>query len=267
MSYTLIQSILDTKPEISIILPSIRVDRLPGVYESIQKSTKRSFELIVVGPYNIPDSLLDKRNIKYARDFGSPVRASNIGAELCEGNLITWHADDGLYLENALDIAIDTLYGMGPDEKNVVIAKYFEGAGYSGKDAHGDDYYKLCNSYPRSAHIPTDWWIFNVAFMHRSFFEKLGAWDCVYQACPTAHADFAVRAQYHGAVVKMSSVPISNCDHIADPAVGDHGPIVDAQFSDDYPIYIQRYSTPLTPINVDISNWKKSQPIWRKRFK
>jgi len=268
MSYTLVQSILDAKPELSIIVPSIRVERLPDLYESTLKSTKKSFELIVVGPYDVPEILRTKRNVKYVRDFGSPMRASNIAAELCEGEIVTWGSDDSLYLDHSIDDALDLLSSMGPDERNTVVAKYYEGAGYSGNDAHGDDYYKLCNAYPRSPYIPPEWWIFNVAFMHRTFFEKLGGWDCVYQACPAGHADFGVRAQAAGAIVKMSPTVLTTCDHMPDPNVGDHGPIVDAQFNDDYPIYIQKYSTPLGshPIGINMSNWKSSPAIWRKRF-
>ena len=184
MIYTLIQSIIDEKPELSIIIPSIRVERLPKLYESIIQSTKRSFEVVIVGPYDVPESIRSNKNIKYVRDFGSPMRASNIAAELCEGKVITWGSDDSLYLDHGIDDAMDLLFSMGNDEKNTVIAKYYEGINYSGTDAHGDDYYKLCNAYPRSPHIPVDWWIFNVAFMHRTFFEKLGGWDCDYQACP-----------------------------------------------------------------------------------
>jgi glycosyltransferase involved in cell wall biosynthesis len=268
MQYTLIQSILtEDKPELSIILPSIRVSRLPNVYESIQKSTRRSFELVIVGPYDVPEELKAKRNVKYARDWGSPMRASNIGAEMCEGKIITWNSDDTLFLPDAIDVALDTLYAMGPDDKNTVIAKYYEGAGYSGTDAHGDDYYKLCNAYPRSPHIPVEWWIFNAAFVYRTFFEKLGAWDCRYQACPLGHADFGVRAQRAGAIVKMSPVVLATSDHLG-PGEGDHVPIEIVQSTEDDAVYRNHYSVPLEnhPICIDVSNWKKSPAIWRKRF-
>ena len=46
-------------PEISIILPSIRTERLEKLYDSILASTKRTFELVIVGPYALPDKLKD----------------------------------------------------------------------------------------------------------------------------------------------------------------------------------------------------------------
>ena len=76
------------KPEISIILPGIRPYNWSKLYDSIVKSTTRRFELIVVGPYRPPDMLQnDIYNFKYVKDYGSPMRASNIGALLCEGRL------------------------------------------------------------------------------------------------------------------------------------------------------------------------------------
>jgi glycosyltransferase involved in cell wall biosynthesis len=267
--YTLIQSILTVeKPEISIIMGAIRRERWDRVYDSILKSTRRSFELIIVGPYPLTEYLQEKKNVKYAKDFGSPMRAFNIAAELAEGRLITWHADDGLFLDNSLDMAIDLLYEMGVDEKNVVVAKYFEGEGYSGTDAHPDSYYKLCNAYPRSQYIPTDWWIFNIAIMYRSFFEKLGGFDCQFQSPCIGDADLGIRAQRAGAIVKMAPAPLMTCDHMPDPNKSDHGPIVAAQLQEDEPLYKNIYSCPLDnkPICIDVSNWKNSSTVWRKRF-
>ena len=36
------------KPEVSLILPSIRTERLVPLYESICASTKRDFELVIL---------------------------------------------------------------------------------------------------------------------------------------------------------------------------------------------------------------------------
>jgi len=271
--YTLVSSLNTVeKPEVSIIMPAIRQDKWDDVYKTILDSTQRSFELIVVGPYPLTKFLQEQKNVKYVKDFGSPMRASNIGAELCEGKLVMWTSDDGWFIKDALDKNIDTLYAMPYDVQNVVVARYLEGENRSGTDPrHGgadDSYYKLVRAYPSSPYIHPDWWIFNVAILYREFFDKLGAWDCKYQACPTGHADMAVRAQALGAKVVMSDYPMLNCDCQPNPNVGDHGPIVAAQFQDDYPIYIEKYSKPLQAdqLLLDVSNWKKSPAVWKKRF-
>ena len=74
---------MSNKPEVSLILPSILTVRRPALYESILKSTNRDFELIICGPNPLPEELKEKRNVKYVKDYGSPVRASHIAASLC----------------------------------------------------------------------------------------------------------------------------------------------------------------------------------------
>ncbi len=72
------------KPEISIIMPAIRTDNWIKVYESIQNSTSRNFELIIGSPYDLPAELRGYKNIKIVKDWGSPTRASQIESMLIE---------------------------------------------------------------------------------------------------------------------------------------------------------------------------------------
>ena len=53
------------KPEISILMPGIRPDRWTSVYNSILESTKREFELIIVGPYALPKELQEAKNVRF----------------------------------------------------------------------------------------------------------------------------------------------------------------------------------------------------------
>ena len=72
-------------PDLSIIIPTIRIESWEPLIESIADSCWRnSHEIIFVGPsYN---NYIDKfKNIKYARDFGSPNRCQQIGMTLAEG--------------------------------------------------------------------------------------------------------------------------------------------------------------------------------------
>ena len=257
-------------PEISIILPAIRPNKWIRLYNSILQSTRREFELIIVSPYPLPEGLLAVRNVKYVKDFGSPMRASNIGALLCEGELVTWAADDAVFLEGSLDNNIDILYSMEPKSiKNVVVSKYFEGEGEE-KPLQPDSYFKINGAPPTSSpHVDENWWIFNVAILYRSFFEELGGWDCSFQACPMGHTDMAVRAQSEGAIVKMTEFPLLDCGHMPG-TTGDHAPIHHAQLGDDEPLFQQRYRDPSWKEKVlnhiNINNWKKSDSVWNKRF-
>ena len=261
----------NSKPEISMILPSIRVNKIAELYDSLCKSTKRTFELIIVSPYPVDSFILQNKNIKYIRDFGSPVRAQNIALMHAEGKYLTWWADDVILLPGMIDKHIDLLISMGPDFKNVVIAKYQEGQENSDdrKKIHHDDYFKIRAGPAASPYFDPEWWLFNVAFMHTTLAEALGGWNCEYEATWVSHTDMAVRAQACGANVRMSGESIMVVDHM--PGItGDHAPIHYAQEEHDVPLFNQKYYQPdwhqKLPMQLDIMNWKKSPAIWNRRF-
>lgn len=259
------------KPELSIILPAIRVEKWDHLYDTICASTSRSFELIICGPYALTEKLQTARNVKYVKDFGSPTRASAIAMMLAEGKLITWICDDAVLLPGALDAAIDELYAMGDDTKNVVLTKYLEGMNGTQK-VNQPDYYYLINGREGfrpctySPHLPDDWLIFNTAIMYRSFFEELGGLDCNYEHAAMADTDFAIRAQMMGANVHLTQVTLYDCDHGQD----DHKPIEIAQLQFDEPRIQAKYrnlewrANLQTVIRAD--NWKNFPTIWSRRF-
>ncbi len=260
------------KPELSIILPSIRKERLVGLFESIRNSTKRSFELIIVGPHNLPDELLPYGNVKHVRDFGSPSRAGQIGALLCEGKYVfPTMADDAVFIPEAIDKNIDLLESMGGDIKDCVVCKYSESQGFSYRERYQEDsYYKMVNAYPvNPIFISPDFWIFNAVFMYNEYFQKLGAFDTIFEAACMSFADLAIRAQHDGAKVVMSEFPIIQCDHGgpsgADPT---HLPIEQSQTYIDTPRFRDKYNRPLNNLNIfiDINNWKNAETIWKIRF-
>ena len=259
------------RPEISLILPSIRTERLEKLYETILTSTKRTFELVICGPNPLPGALKELRNVKYVKDYGSPVRASNIAASLCEGKVYTWLADDCLFFENSLDQCIDEFYEMGSNKNNVLVAKYYEGQEGSREreTLQPDSYFKINHTPAGSPHIPGDWWLFNIAFMHSSFFNSLGGWDCSYEGTWASHADMAIRAQYAGANVKMAQIPLFTCDHMPG-GTGDHMPIFECQHQHDEPLLQKRYRDPNWAMNVrpkiKMDNWKEAPAVWKRRF-
>jgi len=262
---------MQNKPEISIILPSIRPERLVNFYESFCKSTKRDFEIIVVGPYPLPAELERYKNIKYARDFGNPTRAQNIALALAEGKYIAWQADDATMLPDAVDQHLDLLIEMGTDVQNVVVGKYREGQVNSSDREinHADSYFRISGSPAASPFIPSDWWLFNVAFMHTAFLEALGGFDTNFEGTWSSQTDLAIRAQAAGANVKMSGIPCMVCDHMPGSS-GDHKPIYECQTFHDEPLLKQIYGNPnwtsTRSLGVPFFNWKQYETVWSKRF-
>lgn len=252
---------MNDKPVLSIILPSIRNYNWNKVIDSIENNCKCSWELIICGPF--PNQ--QTNNIKIIEDFGSPTRASQIAATLAEGKIITWTADDGVYINDGLTKAVDL---MMEKEKvvpcPVVTAKYTEGDGI----IHPDSYYKLVNAYPNCPCIDRSWWILNVGFLFRDDFFELGGWDCKYECCPLAHADLAVRAQGAGLPVYMlnSNEAILECSHTPG-TTGDHAPVHFGQTEHDEGEYRNHYNKGIIQPNIPLSNWRNSPAIWKRRFK
>ena len=254
------------KPDISIIIPGIRNSNWLNVFDSIVSSTKRTFEVIFCGPY-LPDiDLACINTFKYIKDLGSPARASQIAAQSAEGKYLMWSADDALFLDDALDKNIDLLESMGNDIGNVVVAKYYEGINGTEKILQPDDYFKVKGStWTHSPFVPEHYWLFNVAIMHRMWFETLGGWDCSFEGTFYTHTDLAIRAQSSNSIVKMSDYPLLNCDHNQ----SDHFPIENAQINNDKPLYFKKYGNPNWVMKerfIAMDNWKEIESVW-KRFK
>lgn len=255
------------RPTLSIILPSIRPYNLERLYSSILDATTDSFELIVVGPYSLPRELEKYPNIKVFRDWGTPTRASQIGATLAEGEYVTWAADDGVYLPNSIDNCLDVLRNEKSINR-VVSAKYLEGnSGSFSNNNQADSFYTLNSAYPNAPLINPYAYILNVGFMHRKLFEYFGGWDCQFEACPLAHADLAARLQMTTKIhVLLLNEYVLKCEHLSERN-GDHGPVHDAQTLSDTQKYIEKWSnSEKCKAIIDMSNWKDSPMIWDRRF-
>lgn len=245
------------RPLVSIVIPSIRVENIPAIYYSITKSTKETFELIVCGPKVLPESIRSVPNIRYISDWGSPVRASCIAAELACGDYLVWSSDDALFLPGALDEML--AFRAGND---MLVGKYYEGMNGQPKAVQPDSYFKLNNSEAtRTQWFSDDWWLFNVGMMHRFSYLSMMGWDCSYEGTFFSHADLAVRWYIKGMKVTQTNVFLLDCDHNQN----DHKPIEIAQVHHDMPFFLERYK--IQNPYIKIKGWGEVPAVWDKRFK
>lgn len=252
-----------SKPILSILLPAIRPHNWERLYDSIVENIgDYPFELILVGPYQLPQSLEKHRNIKTIRDFGCPSRCMNIAASVAEGKYVTWSADDGVHLNNGFEKALDILENDPEKEKTVVVTKYLE----ANDNIQPDDYYLLNKAYPYSQYNGDHWLIFNIAFMHTKFYKELGGCDASLEVGCMTLADLTCRAYKAGAnVTGFLREPTAKFDWF--PAdTGDHKPIFEAQTQHDWTLY-QVYQADINRnIRLDFDNWKLADTIWTRRF-
>lgn len=258
------------KPEISILMPAIRKDRWQKLYDSISESTKRSFELVIVGPYAPEGDLINKRNIKYVKDFGCPTRCANIGLLLCEAEILYGiMSDDSLFFEDAMDKNLDEFYSMENNFKNSIICGYLEGENGKEKGTFPLDYFRINYSHvTRSPYIPSHWFGMNNSISYTKYIQSLGGWDSKFQGIAMAATDLAIRSQIDGANFRFAKEKLFDADHMPNDS-GDHGPIHFSQMNEDEPLYKAKYNQPLSNVNpiIDIMNWKNADSVWRYRFK
>jgi hypothetical protein len=255
-----------TKPLLSIIIPGIRTYNWTKLYRSVLDACSQNFEIIFCGPDPLPSELERFYNVKYVRDFGSPVRCSNIAMSLCEGPIVTYAADDGVFLKDTLDWALKTFLEMGPNLANILSWKYIES-----NNKYPDNYYTINHHKDlRSSYIPNAWLILNGSIMYRDYFYQIGGWDNGFKTTSWAHTDLAIRAQASGANVRLLG-PQAIFDCYQEKSDGDHGPIEKDFVDHDRPLYHEIYQDPLwfsklRHRQLDISSYKHDESIWRSRF-
>jgi len=219
--------------------------------------------MIFVGPYDLPIELAGFDNIIYIKDFGTPIRCQQMGLLASSGKWITWAADDGFFLDGALDVGFDLI----SNDEDVVMGKYYEGE--SNEIAMSDSQYYLLNYHPptRSSFIPAEFYTLNVGLVPSMLLKDVGGWDCQFEVCPMSYADLAFRLQNQGIIFTIQDEVMFRCSHMPGTS-GDHGPIHYAQILHDEPLYQSIYGTPdcKDRNKIDINNHLRVPSVWARRF-
>jgi hypothetical protein len=249
--------------ELSVLLSGIRCGNWKRLYESIEKSYSGSWEFIIVSPYKLPRSLEGKTNIKLIEDWGAPMRCYQ--RALCEstGKYITWAADDGVYLPNALDLGMQSIRDK---ENTVIVGNYNEGK--DNPDMLDIKYYYIyTHEGSRCEYLPKDCLMLMVGIVPADMMKEIGGWDCRWEACPMGFNDLSIRLYNKGVKFIFQPQQMFKCGHMPGEA-GDHGPIHWAQTTRDTPIFKMIYSDPASRgrISIPLDNWKSSPERWVRRF-
>jgi len=253
---------------LTVLCPGIRTGNWEKLYNSIIDSYKGEWEIIFISPYELPKELktTKKNNVKLINDWGSPIRCQQRGLCEAEGEYITWAADDGTFLPNALNIAFDKV--KGKDYKTIVMGKYTEGSGNTNSMLGNYYYYLNHHDACNLPFMPPESLMLNVGIVSRQLLVELGGWDAEsFEVCPMAYNDFAVRAKRWGAEFIIQDELMFKCSHLPGHE-GDHGPIHDGQIYRDQPKFTLMYSdeeaSQRTVIPID--NWKKAPERWTRRW-
>jgi len=261
------ETVAKTHFDMSLLMPGIRTDLWERVYEGLQSSTTQlTTEVVFVGPYDLPESLREKPDVQFIRDWGHANRCAQISLMHARGERVLLASDDGYLLPNMIDHLYDTLDELGERQPNhIAVGKYIEG---EGTDMEEDWYYYLNNHDFTSPGIQDDWLLGCYLLLDREYFlEEFGGFNMLFEGSAMACHELAIRIQKFGdARLVLSKKQIAKCDHMPGTS-GDHGPMHYAQILHDQPLY--RQMIPLLGEEhkkVDCHAWKDCEAVWNRRF-
>lgn len=249
--------------DFSILVPGIRPGNWTHLYESIKSSTSRSFEMIIISPYDLPRNLEGNLQIKLIKSFSGPLRAQQLGLIQSTGKYVSWAADDGWYLPNALDVSFNHLEST---PNSVVVGKYNEGP--DNKEMDDINYYYFARHDGSSGkYVPQDCLMLMCGVIPRELLFEIGGWDCQFEVCPMGYIDVSIRLYNRGCKFIFQNEMMFRCGHMPG-TVGDHAPIHYAQTQHDSPLFKLIYSRENSKqrINIPLDNYKKYSDRWGKRF-
>lgn len=253
--------------KLSILCASIRSKLLPHVYKSIETAWHDTWEFVIVSPYDLPEELKDKKNIKFIKDYGSPSRGWQIALVNAEGEYVHYTADDVTYFPNTLDDSLKLL--EGESDNTLIMGKYIEGY-LENPLMRGEDYYHF--KFHKQIDYATsgkDYLILNVGFCKRQLLLGMGGWDCKFESSSITLMDFSMRLQDEGVKIIIQKEPIFYCSWSGQPGSSDdHTPVEYAHTKYDLPLLIHiRKNLEGKIINkIDLNNWKQAPAIWKRRF-
>ena len=266
--------------KLSILMPSIRTENWDLIYNSISKSFKGKWELIIITPDK--RNKLEKENVKIIYSKKSPVSCQQLGLIASSGEWITSLSDDGQYLEGMLDYAMN----IAIKRKNkIIVMKYTEGneLGMGEFYSHrlrknvffttnwdfmkSDEYYYLENHKDcQLPYMPKPSPVLSTAIMRRSSLVDIGGWDCNFETLGIGNCELAGRLMLSGIEFDVADKLISFNGF--DGSTGNsHGAIHAAMLENDKPLLTRTFSKKLADINIylSIENHTKTPIKWERR--
>lgn len=252
---------------ISIIIPSIRTDKIQAVYDSFLISWHGVFEMIFVSTYDaIPLNVVYRGEVKFIKDFGCPSRAMQIGWLAAKYDWLFFATDDCIFDPDNTNRAWSTLAKHYFDYKTVIVCKFTESDNWSKWMMTPCYYHAWWHANLRSFNIPFFTKIYMNGLISKQLMEETGGFDCKFESTAWAYNEFSVRAQHLGAKFIIQKERSNHC--IWSPGnTGDHGPVSRACIEHDEPLFHGIYNAKNSIRNKVISadNWKYVACKWPRR--
>jgi len=292
---------------LSIIVPTIRTHLLEDLYQSFCLSCNRhSFEVIFVGPFDIPKKLLEKENVKYIKDYGQPTRAAQIGLIETKGKLTCWVTDDCFCYPEVISETLD-IYDQKCGCYDILGMRFFENPTYykkvksivihSWRSQIQKRIKKIIHIITRSkkpfnilpptpqqrqTDHPNDYWFAKASYAFLGGVNPNWGIACLFIMdtniwkmyggwdCKFEYLNHATHDLLFRIQSQGSRFLLTDYDVFVsnwyEGTSKDHSPIHYAQ-SSDIKIFNEKWSQQCRhEYSIDINNWKNANTIWERRF-
>lgn len=247
--------------KLSVFMPTIRTHLHEVWYDSLEASCDRhDFEVVMCGPFEPPESVLSKDNVKWVKSFASPTVCAQLAFMKCTGDYLFHTVDDSLFTPHTISNELDNV-----SEDVIVGMRYREGQAHSGSTLP-DMYWYAANAYSRWEGVHPSWGICVHFLMSTDLCCDFGGFDCKYDYLNHATHDLLFRIQkQQGISYRISKNEISSASWF-EGITGDHAPIHNAQISHDEPIFARDWRNPNKRGPIDIMNYESYPEVWKTRF-
>jgi len=254
------------KYDLSVIIPSIRVQNLEKIYFMLENAcAPYSWELIIVSPEEQKEVLKSKDNVKWIRDLGCPSRCVQMGSALSEAKFMAWMADDCTFVTpQSLAQCIDLLETQ-QDINNAVCLRYFEGE--TGFGEFPIEYWnaKYHGDQKDLVGIKDNFKLAPLAIYFTKYFREIGGLDCRYEHINMCTHDLAFRLQNSGGKILMSPQTVAR--FYWSWITADAKPVQRAYFENDLKYFQTMWNQDQSSrININYWNWIEVPQKWVRRF-
>lgn len=266
------------KKDISIVIPSIRAKNLKKCYDAISMSCgKRTFEIVIVSPYDLPKELDNLENIKSYKSRAAPTVAAQAGTLLCNSEYLCNLTDDSLAQEGAIHLAISMFENKIVNENGAINMVYQEGVlnpetleriTYHNFGQPPEYWKPYFHEGLRLKGIDKNWTMCPNYLVKLNRFYELGGYDCDWESLNLPIVDFIFRLQADGGKIVNLPKDAALYSHYPGES-GDHQPIHKAEIEHDEIRFKEIYSQENiinSRIKQDYANWKLYPNVWKRRF-
>jgi hypothetical protein len=246
--------------KLSIIVPTIRTHLLARFIDSVRLScVKHTYEIIFIGPFELPDNL-KAPNIQHIHSYFTVPVCIQIATSVAKGELVCHAVDDSVFYGGTLDRCIELFHTHGCD---VVGLTYVENT----NDMAVAEKWLVKNiSEFDELNVEGNWTTFVQPMMKRSLFAEVGGFDCSFEYSNHSHHDLAFRFNMMNASIIVAPFCVSYAFHMPE-RTGDHAPIHDAQTGPDELAFWKKWTGDRPDIVIPYINWIDYAAPWVRRFK